>query len=37
MRRNLKCILLFSVAWFGGFLYYFNAPAARQGKVGVNV
>ena len=32
MRRNLKLVLLLSVAWAGGFLYYFTSTG--RAKVG---
>ena len=30
IRRNLKLVILFSVVWCGGFLYYFNAPGRQK-------
>ena len=30
-RRNLKLVLLFSVVWAGGFLYYFTSSPSNGG------
>ena len=33
MRRNVKYLVVFSVVWFGGFIYYFSATSSAKHKV----
>ena len=33
-RRNLKLVALFSVAWAGGFLYYFTSTSSNSSSSG---